>query len=59
MSDNPTEQQYALGVEIGHAVVKAMEDGASYDDVLATLQHTTELMRRNQAMGVTFGKKAA
>ena len=52
MSDNPTKQQYALGCAIGHSIVKAMKAGANYDEVLATIDHTRELMLRNRAMGV-------
>lgn len=52
MSDNPTSAQYALGVTIGHAVVAAMKDGASYDEVISTLRHSIGLTERNKAFGI-------
>lgn len=56
MSDNPTSVQYRLGVEIGHLVVKAMGDGATYDEIIDTLGHSIDIAARNKAMGVPLAK---
>lgn len=54
MDTCPTSHQFKLGVAIGHLVVNAMQDGATYDEVIATLDHTVNLARLNQAMQVDF-----
>lgn len=50
MSDNPTSVQYALGVSIGHLLSKALSEGASYDEVIATLQNCIGICRFNAAI---------
>lgn len=49
MSDDPTSVQYALGVRIGHLLSKALSEGASYDEVIATLQNCIGICRFNAA----------
>lgn len=57
MTDNPTSVQYALGVSIGHLLSKAMSDGASYDEVIATLQNCIGIVRFNAAITAERGHK--
>ena len=52
MSQHPTSIQYRLGVQIGHALVEAVENGASYDEAIETLHHSIGVMERNRALGV-------
>lgn len=52
MSDMPTSIQYRLGVDIGRLVVDAMRDGATYSEVIETLEHCRFLALRNEAFGV-------
>ena len=57
MSDMPTSSQYRLGVQIGHAMVETMEEGASYDEVIETLHHSIGVMERNRAFGVDLRRE--
>lgn len=50
MSDTPTSVQYALGVSIGHLLSKALSEGASYDEVIATLQNCIGICRFNASI---------
>lgn len=54
MPDLPTSIQYRLGVDIGRLVVQAMRDGATYSEVIATLDHCKNLAVRNEAFGIDF-----
>lgn len=58
MSDNPTSEQYKLGVQIGTLVADAMKDGMSYDHVISTLEHQLENAERNKAFGIDFTEAA-
>jgi hypothetical protein len=52
MSYLPTRIQYHLGVLISHAMVKAMKEGASYDEVIETLHHSIGVIEQKRAFGV-------
>ena len=52
--NKPTPAQYCLGVNIGHAMALAMDDGASYDEVFTTLQHNIAVMERNRDAGINL-----
>lgn len=54
----PTSGQNGLGLAIGQLVVEAMQNGASYDEVIATLDHCANLARLNQAMQADFASPA-
>lgn len=45
--DCPTPVQYALGVNIGHLAVRAAADGATPEQIVATLEHCLGLARFN------------
>ena len=50
MNDLPTSIQYGLGVAIGHLVIQARKDGASDDEVIATLRNTIRILEDNRAI---------
>ncbi len=50
MNDLPTSIQYGLGVAIGHLVIQARKDGASDDEVIATLHNTIRILEDNKAV---------
>ena len=50
LSDLPTTIQFGLGVAIGHLVVQARKDGASDDEVIATLRNTIRILEDQQAV---------
>ena len=55
--NKPTPAQYCLGVNVGHAVVSAMDDGATCDEVIATLRHNIAVMERNRDAGVDMRRE--
>lgn len=59
MSDTQTSAQYGLGVDIGRLLVKALEDGMTYDEAIETLANATAITVRNKAFGITFAPKVA
>jgi len=50
VNDLPTSIQYGLGVAIGHLVIQARKDGASDDEVIATLHNTIRILEDNRAI---------
>lgn len=50
MNDLPTSIQYRLGVAIGHLVIEARKDGASDDEVIATLLNTIRILEDHKAV---------
>ena len=50
MNDHVTSIQYKLGVDIGHLVIKARKDGASDDELIATLHNTIRILEDNKAV---------
>lgn len=50
LSDLPTSIQFGLGVAIGHLVIQARKDGASDDEVIATLRNTIRILEDNRAI---------
>ncbi len=50
MNDRPTSIQYGLGVAIGHLVIQARKDGASDDEVIATLRNTIRILEDHRAV---------
>ena len=50
LSDLPTSIQYGLGVAIGHLVIQARKDGASDDELIATLRNTIRILEENKAI---------
>ena len=50
MNDRPTSIQYGLGVAIGHLVIQARKDGASDDELIATLRYTIRILEENKAI---------
>jgi hypothetical protein len=50
VNDLPTSIQYGLGVAIGHLVIQARKDGASDDEVIATLRNTIRILEDNRAI---------
>ncbi len=50
MNDLPTTIQFGLGVAIGHLVIQARKDGASDDEVIATLLNTIRILENQKAV---------
>ena len=50
LTDLPTSIQYGLGVAIGHLVIQARKDGASDDELIATLRNTIRILEDNKAI---------
>jgi hypothetical protein len=50
VNDRPTSIQYGLGVAIGHLVIQARKDGASDDEVIATLRNTIRILEDHRAV---------
>ncbi len=50
LTDLPTSIQYGLGVAIGHLVIQARKDGASDDELLATLRNTIRSLEDTKAI---------
>lgn len=50
LTDLPTSIQYGLGVAIGHLVIQARKDGASDDELIATLRNTIRVLEENKAI---------
>jgi hypothetical protein len=50
VNDLPTSIQYGLGVAIGHLVIQARKDGASDDEVIATLRNTIRILEDHKAV---------
>ncbi len=50
MNDLPTSIQFGLGVAIGHLVIQARKDGASDDEVIATLHNTIRILEDQKAV---------
>ena len=50
MNDLPTSIQYGLGVAIGHLVIQARKDGASDDELIATLRNTIRILEDHKAV---------
>ncbi len=50
LSDMPTTIQFGLGVAIGHLVIQARKDGASDDEVIATLLNTIRILEDSRAI---------
>lgn len=53
----PTSLQYKLGVDIGHSLADALANGASYEEVISTLQHCITLAEFNRDTGRDFTKE--
>lgn len=50
LTDLPTSIQFGLGVAIGHLVIQARKDGASDDELIATLRNTIRILEDNKAI---------
>jgi hypothetical protein len=50
VNDLPTTIQFGLGVAIGHLVIQARKDGASDDEVIATLRNTIRILEDHKAV---------
>ena len=50
LTDLPTSIQYGLGVAIGHLVIQARKDGASDDELIATLRNTIRILEGHKAV---------
>jgi len=50
VNDLPTTIQFGLGVAIGHLVIQARKDGASDDEVIATLLNTIRILENQKAV---------
>jgi hypothetical protein len=50
LTDLPTSIQFGLGVAIGHLVIQARKDGASDDELIATLRNTIRVLEENKAI---------
>lgn len=50
LSDLPTSIQYGLGVAIGHLVIQARKDGASDDELIATLRNTIRILEDHKVV---------
>ena len=44
----PTRAQYALGVRIGQAMVAAVDEGATWTEVIETLEHSRGVAETNR-----------
>lgn len=49
LNDLPTPVQFCLGVAIGHLVIQARKDGASDDQMIATLRNTIRILEGHKA----------
>lgn len=54
MAEHQSAAGQRLGTAIGHLVVNAMVEGASYQEVIGTLDHLGNLARLNEKMKVDF-----
>ena len=50
LTDLPTSIQYGLGVAIGHLVIQARKDGASDDELIATLRNTIRILEDHKVV---------
>jgi hypothetical protein len=50
LTDLPTSIQFGLRVAIGHLVIQARKDGASDDELIATLRNTIRILEENKAI---------
>jgi hypothetical protein len=59
LTDLPTSIQFGLGVAIGHLVIQARKDGASDDELIATLRNTIRILEDNKAIGRELAARPA